>query len=147
MKKVLLTLAVLFATLTAVAQNTYNIVTVNMRMDDMVWSKADEQFLYFEKIQRHYQKVIWEVTLNDNQTGTIKVTELGDGDKYGFNIYNWDVRTDDKGLDYVWMDAIQVSNSEKVTIMVSGNALKQQLISVFMPDSKVCIFFDNMTQQ
>lgn len=147
MKKVLLTLAVVFATLTAVAQNTYNIVTVNMRMDDMVWSKVDDEFIFFEKIQRHYQKVIWEVTLNDNQTGTIKVTELGDGDKYGFNIYNWDVRTDDKGLDYVWMDAIQVSNSEKVTIMVSGNALKQQLISVFMPDSKVCIFFDNMTQQ
>lgn len=147
MKKVLLTLAVLFATLTAVAQQSYNIITVNMRMDDMVWSQADEEYLFFEKLERHYQKVVWEFTLNDNQTGTVKVTELGDGDKYGFNIYNWEVRTDAKGQDYAWMDAIQVSDSEKVTIMVSTNSLKQQLISVFMPASKVCIFFDNMIQE
>lgn len=146
MKKVLLTLAVVFATLTAVAQQSYNIVTVNMRMDDMVWSQADEEYLFFEKLERHYQKVVWEFTLNDNQTGTVKVTELGDGDKYGFNIYNWEVRTDAKGQDYAWMDAVQVSNSEKVTIMVSTNSLKQQLVSVFMPASKVCIFFDNMIE-
>lgn len=147
MKKVLLTLAVLFATLTAVAQQSYNIITINMRMDDMVWSQTDEEYLFFEKLERHYQKVVWEFTLNDNQTGTVKVTELGDGDKYGFNIYNWEVRTDAKGKDYAWMDAVQVSNSEKVTIMVSTNSLKQQMVSVFMPASKLCLFFDNMTQE
>jgi len=144
MKKVLLTLAVLFATLTAVAQTSVNIVTDKTRIDDMIWSQSDQEFLYFSKVERHSQKVVWEFTLNDNRTGTVKVTELGDGDKYGFNIYNWEIRTDDKGKDYARMDVIQVSNSEKATIMVSVNEVKQQLISIFMPDSKVCLFFDNL---
>ena len=99
MKKVLFTLAVLFATLTAVAQSSINIVTDKSRIDNMIWSQADQEFLFFDKVERHYQKVVWEFTLNENQTGTVKVTELGDGDKYAFNIYNWEIRTDDKGKD------------------------------------------------
>lgn len=111
----------------------------------MIWSSVDEKFLFFEKVERHYSKVVWEFILNDNGTGTVKVTELGDGDKYGFNIYSWEVKQNEKNRDYIWMDAIQVSNSEKVTVMVNSNDLQQQMITIFLPDSKMCIFFDNMS--
>ena len=40
--------------------------------------------------------------------------------------------------------ACALTNSETVTIMVSANEIKQQLISIFMPDSKLCLFFDNL---
>ena len=144
MKKVLLTLAVVFTALTAAAQNTFNVVTDKMEISNMVWSETLQEHSFFEKEARTYKKVVWEVTMNNNHTGTVKVTELKDGDKYGFNIYNWEFRKDNKGQDFIWMDAIQVSNSEKVTILVSANEQKQQMISVFMPDSKIAIFFDNM---
>ena len=144
MKKVLLTLAVVFTALTAAAQNTFNVVTDKMEINDMIWNPSLKEYFFFEKEARTYKKVVWEVTLNSNHTGAIRVTELKDGDKYGFNIYNWEFRQNDKGKDFIWIDAIQVSNSEKVTIMVDANALKQQLISIFMPDSKVALFFDNM---
>ena len=51
MKKVLFTLAVLFATLTAVAQTSINIVTDKSRIDDMIWSQADQEFLFFDKVE------------------------------------------------------------------------------------------------
>lgn len=126
------------------AQNSYNIVTDKVRIDDMVWSSVDEEFLFFEKVPRRPSRVVWEFTLNDNNTGVVRVTELEDGDKYAFTIYDWRIKQDTYERDYVWMEAIQVSNSEKVTIMVQPNHLKQHMISVFMPDSKICIFFDNM---
>jgi hypothetical protein len=126
------------------AQNTFNVITDQLRIDNMIWNQSLEKFSYFEKEARHYNKVVWEFTLNNNHTGSIKVTELGDGDKYGFNIYNWEFRKNEQGQDFIWADVIQVSNSEKATIMVNSNQLKQQMVSVFMPDSRLVLFFDNM---
>lgn len=144
MKKFYLSFVFLLISFISTAQNSYNIITDKVRIDHMIWSDTDDKFLFFPKTERHFSKVIWEFTLNENSTGIAKVTELEDGDKYAFNIYNWEVKQDEHNRDYVWMDAIQTSNSEKVTIMVNSNDLKQQMISVFLPDSKVCIFFDNM---
>lgn len=142
--KRIFTYLLFFLPLLSFAQNSYNIVTDKVRIDDMVWSSVDEEFLFFEKVPRRLSTVVWEFTLNDNKTGVVRVTELEDGDKYGFTVYDWNIRQDNYERDYIWIDAIQVSNSEKVTIMVQPNELKQHLISVFMPDSKICIFFDNM---
>ena len=145
MKKVLLTLAVAFAALTTAAQSTFNVVTDKLQIDNMVWNETLQEHSFFDKEARRYSKVVWEFTLNNNHTGTVKITELEDGDKYGFNIHNWEFRKDAKDQNFIWIDAIQVSNSEKVTVLVSANELKQQLISVFMPESKLALFFDNMS--
>lgn len=145
MKKVLLTLAVAFAALTAAAQSTFNVVTDKAESSNMVWNKTLNEYSFFDKEARHYNKIVWEFVLNNNHTGTVKVTELQDTDKYGFNIHNWEFRKDDKGNDLLWIDAVQVSNSEKVTLIITANELKQQLISVFMPESELALFFDNMS--
>jgi hypothetical protein len=143
MKKIL-GLILLLSSFFISAQNTFNVITDQLRIDNMIWNQSLEEFSYFEKEARHYSKVVWEFTLNSNHTGSVKVTELGDGDKYGFNIYNWEFRKNEQGQDFIWADVIQVSNSEKATIMVNSNQLKQQMVSVFMPDSRLVLFFDNM---
>ncbi len=110
MKKVLLTLAVAFAALTTAAQSTFNVVTDKLQIDNMVWNETLQEHSFFNKEARRYSKVVWEFTLNSNHTGTVKVTELEDGDKYGFNIHNWEFRKDAKDQNFIWIDAIQVSN-------------------------------------
>ncbi len=144
MKKVILTLTAILFSFAGAAQNTYNIVTEYLQIDNMVWNETLEKHSFFEKEARHTNKVVWEFSLNSNSTGVVRVTELGDGDKYSFNIYNWELKTNDKNQKFIWIDAIQVSNSEKVTIMVDSNHLKQKIISVFMPDNNLALFFDNM---
>ncbi len=145
MKKLLFILA--FATTSLFGQKTYNIVTHGTTIQNMVWSSSDEEYVFIENKSRHYKRVLWTITLSENRSGYIQVDNITDNEKYGITIYLWEVRTDDKGGQYVWIDGIQQKDFEKLTILISkGPEENTNMISAFLPESQMAIFFDNFNE-
>ena len=111
----------------------------------MVWSNVDNKNLFFDLKDRYYDVNVWELNFNDNRSGTIKITNTKTDEVYAFNIYNWEIRTDDNGKDYIWVDVLQISDSQRCTILITSYD-SGKMISVFMPESQMCMFFDNLNQ-
>ena len=57
-----------------------------------------------------------------------------------------DVFVVDDGADYLWIDAIQVSDSQKVTLLINKNMYNEQIFSLFMPESNIMLVFDNFNE-
>jgi len=93
--------------------------------------------------ERYRDANFWQFTFNDNNTGYVKMTNVSSEDFYEFTIYDWEIRENTNGDDYLWIDAIQKIDYKKVTIIVNTYP-SGKLISVFMPDDKLAIFFDNL---
>ena len=145
MKKLLFILA--FATTSLFGQQTYNIVTHGTSIQNMVWSTYDEEYVFVENKPRHYKRVLWTITLIPNGSGYIQVDNITDNEKYGITIYLWEVRTNDKGEQYVWIDGVERKDFEKLTILVSkGPQDNTNMISAFLPESQMAIFFDNFNE-
>ena len=82
-----------------------------------------------------------------NGSGYIQVDNITDNEKYGITIYLWEVRTNDKGEQYVWIDGVERKDFEKLTILVSkGPQENTNMISAFLPESQMAIFFDNFNE-
>ena len=116
---------------------TTNVVkTFNTSSSKMVWSDIDEKYLFFDLDERHYSIFEWTISLNQNKTGYIRAIHIertGDT-KYAFNVHNWEIKQNDRGENYIWIDSIQVSDSQKVTLLINKNHYNEQLLSLFMPE-------------
>lgn len=147
MKKLLLILLTLVS-LSTFAQTTNSVTTLNVATSKMVWSNIDNKYIFVDVDKRHYARFVWTFTFNDNHTGNINSVHVQRGEtvKYGFIIYTWEIRQNDNGEDFIWIDAMQVSDSQKVTIMVNRNYHGENMISVFMPESETHLCFDNFDE-
>ena len=145
MKRILLTFLLAVISLTAYSQNNKTIITKFTSIQRMVWSNVDNKNLFFDLKDRYYDVNVWELNFNDNRSGTIKITNTKTDEVYAFNIYNWEIRTDDNGKDYIWVDVLQISDSQRCTILITSYD-SGKMISVFMPESQMCMFFDNLNQ-
>jgi hypothetical protein len=146
MKKVLLGLMLTFAVLTANAQSQSG-TTIMKRTSSqrMVWSDVDDKWLFFPLRERHYEASVWETLLNDNGTGSIRITNVDSEITYGINIYKWEMRTNDDGQQYIWIEGIQISDSQRLQVIMNSYS-NGKMYTVFMPDSQLAIFFDNLTE-
>lgn len=147
MKKLFFIFTLLFS-IVSFGQTTNTVKTFNMSSSRMVWSETDDKFLFFDLDERHYSIFQWTITLNENNTGVISATHIGRDEytKYNFNIYDWQIKQNDRGENYIWIDAIQVSDSQKVTLLINKNQYNEQLFSLFMPESKIMFIFDNFNE-
>lgn len=130
-------------TLCAYGQDTYSHLTDHVKTERMVWSESDNEYLFFDLEERHIDKCFWVFTFNKNRTGDIKMTNAESGDVYTFKIYNWEIRKNNDGREYIWIDVIQSNDSQKLTIIFTSYDTGK-MISVFMPDDKLAVFFDNL---
>lgn len=147
MKKLLLLLFGLLS-FTTLAQSQYEITTYYSASSKMVWSDVDNKYLFFNLDERHLARFEWEFILNDNHTGRVSAVHISrnDRDNYNFNIYNYEIRENKDGREYLWIDAIQISDSQKVTFIVDRNSYGENMISIFMPESDLQIVFDNFDE-
>ena len=129
-------------------QTTNVVKTFNTSSSKMVWSDIDEKYLFFDLDERHYSIFEWTISLNQNNTGYIQAIHIertGDT-KYAFNVHNWEIKQNDRGENYIWIDSIQVSDSQKVTLLINKNHYNEQLLSLFMPESNIMFIFDNFNE-
>jgi len=120
-----------------------NLITHHSSVQRMIWSDVDDEYMFFDLKERYRDANFWQFTFNDNNTGYVKMTNVSSEDFYEFTIYDWEIRENTNGDDYLWIDAIQKIDYKKVTIIVNTYP-SGKLISVFMPDDKLAIFFDNL---
>ena len=147
MKKLFFLFVLLFS-LKSFSQTNTSVSTYNVATSDMVWSDMDEKYLFFPVDERHFAKFVWNFTFNDNYTGAIKSSHIGrtENTNYGFNIYKWEIRNNNDGSEYIWVDAIQVSDSQKVTFIINKNSYGENMISLFMPEKNKFLTFDNFNE-
>ena len=146
MKKLLVVLLGLMS-FVMMGQTKY-LTTYYSTVSNMVWSQSDQKYLFFELEPRHLSRFEWTFNFNENHTGTIYSNhhQRGEVTKYGFNIYKWEIRQMDDGRDYIWIDAIQVSDSQKVTFIIDKNTYGENLVSLFMLESNKHLTFDNFDE-
>jgi hypothetical protein len=147
MKKLFFIITLLFS-IVSFGQTTNTVKTFNLETSRMVWSDVDEKYLFFDLDKRHYSIFEWTISLNNNNTGFISASHIGrvEDTKYAFNIHNWEIKQNDDGADYLWIDAIQVSDSQKVTLLINKNMYNEQIFSLFMPESNIMLVFDNFNE-
>ena len=109
--------------------------------DRMVWSEVENKYMFFDLNEREYDPCVWLSYFNDNGTGKIKMINVNNGETYQFSIYDYQMGENDNGI-YLEIDAIQITDSQKVTIIVNEYENGFKMVSVFLPDDNLAIFFD-----
>ena len=145
MKKALLTILLAVSSLTAYSQSGGTIITKFTSIQRMIWSDIDDKHLFFDLEKRYSDINVWQMNFNENHSGVIKMTSSKTDEVYAFNIYNWEIRTNNYGEDYIWVDVLQVSDSQRCTILINSYD-EGKMISIFMPESQLCMFFDNLNR-
>lgn len=97
--------------------------------------------MFFDLNEREYDPCVWLSYFNDNGTGKIKMINVNNGETYQFSIYDYQMGENDNGP-YLEIDAIQTTDSQKVTILVNEYSNGFKMVSVFLPDDKLVVFFD-----
>lgn len=146
MKKLLFSLLFAVSSLCLYGQSEpTNLITYNTASQRMVWSDVDNEYLFFDINPRHRESNMWQFMFNDNHTGSITMTNISTGTIYKFTIYQWEIRVNDDGINYLWIDCLQVVDSQRITILVNTYP-NGKMVSTFMPDKQLCIFFDNLQE-
>ena len=97
--------------------------------------------MFFDLNEREYDPCVWLSYFNDNGTGKIKMINVNNGETYQFSIYDYQMGENDNGI-YLEIDAIQITDSQKVTIIVNEYENGFKMVSVFLPDDNLAVFFD-----
>lgn len=146
MKKLLFGLLVTLTTLSAYgqkpAQEPSVLITRHTSTNQMVWSDLDNKWMFFDKDERRPEANVWLTYFNDNGTGYIKMFNVASGDFYEMNIYNYEMGTNQQGGRKLEIDAIQVTDGQKITIIVNEYEEGIKMVSVFLPEDGLAIFFD-----
>lgn len=117
------------------------LITRNTSTQRMVWSEVDDEWMFFDLTERHPDNNVWLSYFNDNGSGYMKMIRVSNNEEFPFTIYDYEMRENDRG-EYLWIDALQTSDGQKVTILVQEYGEGIKMVSVFMPDSKVVLYFD-----
>lgn len=146
MKKILFGLLVALTTLSAYGQNSVKdvnvLVTHNLSTQRMVWSDSQNEYMFFDLAERYTEHNVFLSDFNNDGSGYIKLIRVESSDVYEFTVYNYETRSNDKG-DYIWIDAIQIVDSQKVTFIIQELGEKNKMLTLFMPESKLVIYFDD----
>lgn len=144
MKKLLLSLLLSISALCSYGQSEpTNLITYNVSSQRMVWSDVDKKYIFFDINVRHIESNMWQFMFNDNHTGNITMTNISTGTIYKFTIYQWEIRVNEEGVNYLWIDCLQIVDSQRVTILVNTYPTGK-LVSVFIADKQLALFFDSL---
>lgn len=143
MKKIL-TLALSALTLTLSAQVTGRIITDHVKVDDLVWSDLEKEWMFFENTERYPEFNMIETDLKSDLSGKLRVTNIQDRQIYDFLVIESNFEESEYG-EMMVMECMEVSSGDKCTIIVHkiGN---EHMISLMLPGSRMAIFFDNLSE-
>lgn len=145
MKKLILVLLVTLTALSAYGQKPAEepsvLITRNTSTQRMVWSDVEDEWMFFDLVDRYSDNNVWLSYFNSNGSGYMKMVRVSTGEEFAFTIYGYEMRENDRG-EYLWIDALQVHDGQKVTILVQEYGQGIKMVTVFMPTSKVVLYFD-----
>ena len=146
MKKLLFTLAILCSTIGfgQVKTHTATVVTHYLTLEDMMWSDIKEENIFLPKVPRHRRSANWSFTLREDGSGLITMEDLEDGDDYYLEVYDWKGE-EFNGNDGIVAEFVQIFDGQKGTLMIQRRD-GQYGISIFLPQTEIYMFFDNMNQ-
>ena len=121
------------------------LITHHTEVQDMVWSKADEKFVYIVKQPRHPEHMLIESNMNViKETGRVVITSIADSKVYIFNVFGVEFK---EGPEYnvVTVECIEADSGNKCTIIyVKSINSEQMVVSVMLPESELAVYFDNL---
>jgi len=118
------------------------ILTTHETVSDMIWSKIDNEFIFFEKKPRRRANCRWTIEIDNRNIGYIQMEELDSDDYYRFNIYSMELIKLEQG-DGVMFKGIQANGGQKTEVIISKNERGEQMIAVFMAEDQLAVYFDN----
>jgi hypothetical protein len=141
MKKIyLFVLMVLCVGLFAQAKGT--IMTDHLIINTMVWSEYDEEYVFIPNKERHIKMCRWSFELVDEtDNGLITMVDVMDKTEYRFYVNHWDLAED---KEMIMCDVIEAINGNESSIYILKNDRGEHMITVFMPQAELSLFFDNM---
>ena len=145
MKRLILGLFVTLTALSAYGQKPDELpsvlITRNTSTQRMVWSDVDDEYMFFDLKDRYRDINIWLSYFNDNGTGYIKMIREYNNEFIELNIYNYEMKEDEEGT-YLKVQAIQAKDGQKVTLIIQDYGDGFKMLTVFMPDDQLAIYFD-----
>ena len=145
MKRLLFGLLVSLTTLSAYGQKPDKepsvLITRNTSTQRMVWSDVDDEYMFFDLKDRYRDINIWLSYFNDNGTGYIKMIREYNNEFIELNVYNYEIKEDAEGT-YLKVQAIQSKDGQKVTLIIQDYGDGFKMVTVFMPDDQLAIYFD-----
>ena len=145
MKRLLFGLLVALTTLSAYGQKPLTepsvLITRNTSTQRMVWSDVDDEFMFFDLKDRYRDINVWLSYFNENGTGYIKMIREYNNEFIELNIYNYEMKEDEEGT-YLKVQAIQAKDGQKVTLIIQDYGDGFKMLTVFMPDDQLAIYFD-----
>ena len=146
MKKLLFTLALILTSsiFGQVKSHTATVVTHYLTLEDMMWSDIKGENIFLPKVARHRRSANWSFTLREDGSGLITMEDLEDGDDYYLEVYDWKGE-EFNGNDGIVAEFVQIFDGQKGTLMIQRRD-GQYGISIFLPQTEIYMFFDNMNQ-
>ena len=147
MKKLLFTLTLLLCSTIGFGQvqsHTATVVTHYLTLEDMMWSEIKGENIFIPKVARHRRSANWSFTLREDGSGLITMEDLEDGDDYYLEVYDWKGE-EFNGNDGIVAEFVQRFDGQKGTLMIQWRD-GQYGISIFLPQTEIYMFFDNMNQ-
>lgn len=112
----------------------------------MNWSELDQKFLFFETVPRGRSNWRWIFDIDVSKVGSIQAEDLSESDWYKFNVYDWE-NINIEGATAVIFKTIQQNGGEKCEIIVSKYPSGNQMITVFIAEDNLAVYFDNFPKQ
>jgi len=145
MKKFLFGVLVTLTTLSAYGQKPKEepslLITRNTSTQRMVWSDVEDEWMFFDLAERYPDNNVWLTYFNDNGSGYMKMVRVSNNEEFQFTIYKYEMRENERG-EYLWIDALQSFDGQKVTILIQEYGEGIKMITIFMPDSNIVLYFD-----
>ena len=145
MKRLILGLFVTLTALSAYGQKPDELpsvlITRNTSTQRMVWSDVDDEYMFFDLKDRYRDINVWLSYFNDNGTGYIQMIREYNNEFIELNVYNYEIKEDAKGT-YLKVQAIQSKDGQKVTLIIQDYGDGFKMVTVFMPDDQLAIYFD-----
>ena len=110
----------------------------------MVWSDAENEYMYFPKEARFYEHSLVETELKAGMaSGKITITNIADESAYEFMVHEANVDGEEGTLLF---QCVEVATSTRCTILIQRVGDYRQ-VSVFMPDERLVVFLDNFPNE
>jgi hypothetical protein len=145
MKKLFLLFFVLIS-FVSFGQLSGTILTTARTINSMNWSELDKKFIFFETVPRGRSNWRWIFDVDQSKIGNIQAEDLNDNEWFKFNVYDWE-NINMEGATAVIFKTIQQNGGQKVEIIVAKYPSGNQMISVFINEDDLAVYFDNFPKQ
>lgn len=110
---------------------------------DMIWNESQQDYIFIETEERYRSSSLWIINLRPNGTGHIKLEYLDDGTTYLLAVYSWKEEENIDDSNNLWIDFIKQEDGSKGKIYFQ-RITNEVMISVFLPEEKLMLTFDNI---